>query len=288
MVLDQGMWISRQINTRLPGRAALPHQARGEPGQRASFHGIATMSRIGFEEHEILDLMTFERNAQRIVFRCGDQPFFFVNTHLHYPPEARRERVEQLERLLVWLDRDHARSADGDPRRLQRVRGPGGRERPEEAVKLMKSRYRSAVRGRARAGAGEDVDDAGEHVRRFAARDARLHLRVAGVEGGGCGAGVRQAGAARPEDVSVGPPGVVREARAVAGPAMMERHPIDRHPLRSLHRHRRAQPARVVVGPQRRQPGLRHRRPGRDRDAARARRARAASRTSTARSPSPS
>ena len=46
------------------------------------------MSRIGFEEHEILDLMTFERVAQRMGFHCGDQPFCLVNTHLHFPPEA--------------------------------------------------------------------------------------------------------------------------------------------------------------------------------------------------------
>ena len=118
MVLDQGMWISKQVNTRLPG---VPHyriKHAVNPGQRASFHGIATMSRIGFEEHEIVDLMTHERNAQRFVFKCGGpgpqgQPFFFINTHLHWPPDAKRDRVEQLERLLAYLDRD--------PRRLPTV-----------------------------------------------------------------------------------------------------------------------------------------------------------------------
>ena len=145
MVLDQGMWISKQINTRLPG---VPHyriKHAVNPGQRAFFHGIATLSRIGFEEHEIVDLMTYERNAQRFVFQCGSQPFFLVNTHLHFPPEAKQDRVAQLERLLAFLDRD--------PRRLpivivgdfnayaEQADGSG----PEEAVTLMKSRFRSAV-----------------------------------------------------------------------------------------------------------------------------------------------
>jgi len=139
LVLDQGMWISRQINKRLPG---VPHyriKHAANPGQRASFHSIATLARIDVQAHEILDLMTFERVAQRMVFDCGGRPFVFVNTHLHHPPEARQERVEQCERLLAWLDRD--------------VRGipwviagdfNAYAEPPEPAVLLMKSRFRSA------------------------------------------------------------------------------------------------------------------------------------------------
>ena len=139
MVLDQGMWISKQINTRLPGQPHYRIKHAVNPGQRAFFHGIATMSRIGFEEHEIVDLMTHERNAQRFVFRCGDRPFFLINTHLHWPPEATQDRVDELEYLLAWHDRD-ARgyplvvlgdfNAYADP--------------PEPATQLMKARFRSA------------------------------------------------------------------------------------------------------------------------------------------------
>ncbi len=139
MVLDQGMWISRQINQRLPG---VPHyriKHAVNPDQRASFHGIATMARIPFQEHEILDLLTFERIAQRMVFLCGDKPFVFINTHLHFPPEASAVRVEQLQHMLRWIERDTRGlptvilgdfNAYADP--------------PEQAVTLMKSRYRSA------------------------------------------------------------------------------------------------------------------------------------------------
>lgn len=139
MVLDQGMWISKQVNLRLPNQPHYRIKHAPNPGQRASYHGIATLSRIGFDEHEILDLMTFERNAQRMGFHCGATPFWLINTHLHFPPEATQERVEELQYLLAWLDRD--------PRRLPTVivgDFNAYADPPEEAVTLMKSRFRSA------------------------------------------------------------------------------------------------------------------------------------------------
>lgn len=141
MALDQGMWISRQINARLGGQ--VPHyriKHAVNPGVRASFHGIATLSRIGFEEHEVLDLMTFERIAQRMLLRADGREFFFVNLHLHHPVEAQVERVEQINTLLAWIDRD--------TRRLPTIIAGDFNayaEPPEPATKLMKSRFRSAV-----------------------------------------------------------------------------------------------------------------------------------------------
>jgi beta-glucosidase len=139
LVLDQGMWISRQINKRLPNQPHYRIKHATNTGQRASYHSIATLSRTEFEEHEILDLMTFERVAQRMVFRCGDRPFAFVNTHLHHPVEAQQERVRQLETLLAWLDRD-TRGLPlvivGD---FNAYAAP-----PEPAVTMMKARFRSA------------------------------------------------------------------------------------------------------------------------------------------------
>ncbi|MBF6599919.1 MAG: endonuclease/exonuclease/phosphatase family protein [Dehalococcoidia bacterium] len=140
LTLDQGMWVSRQINKR---RAERPHyriKHATNPDTRASYHAIATLSCIPFEEHEVLDLMSFERVAQRMVFRCGDRPFVFVNTHLHHPPEAQQERVEQLERLMAWLGRD----TRGLPTVIAGDFNAYA-EPPEPAVRLMKSRFRSAV-----------------------------------------------------------------------------------------------------------------------------------------------
>lgn len=139
LMLDQGMWISRQINGRMGEQPHYRIKHAANPGQRASFHGIATLARLPFEDHEILDLMTFERVAQRMTFLCGDKPFVFINTHLHHPPESQQERIEQINTMFAWLDRD-ARglptvilgdfNAYADP--------------PEPAVTLMKSRFRSA------------------------------------------------------------------------------------------------------------------------------------------------
>ncbi len=139
MVLDQGMWISKQVNARLPLQPHYRIKHAVNPGQRASFHGIATLSRLPFLEHEIVDLMAHERVAQRMVFECDGKPFVFVNTHLHHPPEAQQERVEEIKLMLAWLDRD----ARGLPTVIvgdfNAYAVP-----PEPAVELMKSRYRSA------------------------------------------------------------------------------------------------------------------------------------------------
>jgi endonuclease/exonuclease/phosphatase family metal-dependent hydrolase len=137
LVLDQGMWISRQINKRLPGQPHYRIKHAANTGQRASFHSIATLAKIEFLEHEILDLMTFERVAQRMVFRAGERPFVFVNAHLHHPPEATQERVEQIELIFAWLDRD-ARALPTV------VLGDFNAYTGEPAVALMKSRFRSA------------------------------------------------------------------------------------------------------------------------------------------------
>jgi len=137
LMLDQGMWIARQLNLRLKDQSHYRIKHAASPGKRVSYHGIGTLSRLEFQEHEILDLMTFERVAQGMVFRCGQRPFVFVNTHLHHPPEAEVERVAQVEYLLSWLDRDS--------RRLPTVVAGDFNSYPhEKAVALMKSRFRSA------------------------------------------------------------------------------------------------------------------------------------------------
>jgi len=137
LVLDQGMWIARQLNLRLTVRPHYRMKHAASPGKRVSYHGIGTLSRLDCLEHEILDLMTFDRVAQRMVFGSGDRSFLFVNTHLHHPPEAEAERVEQLEYLLGWLDRD----VRGLP---TIVAGDFNSYVHEKAVALMKSRFRSA------------------------------------------------------------------------------------------------------------------------------------------------
>ncbi len=137
LMLDQGMWISRQVNQRLRERPRYRIKHAASAGKLASINGIGTLAKVECLEHEVLDLMTFDRVAQRLVCRADGQQFVFVNTHLHHPPEAEQERVQQIEYLLAWLDRD--------PRGLPTiVAGDFNAYVHEKGVALMKSLFRSA------------------------------------------------------------------------------------------------------------------------------------------------
>ena len=135
--LDQGMWISRQINKRLGDNPHYRIKHAASPGKYASVHGIGTLSRLEVVEHEVVDLMTYDRIAQRLVFEQDGARFALVNTHLHHPPEAIQERVDQIEYLLSWLDQR-------TPRLPTVVSGDFNSYTGEPGVALMKSRFRSA------------------------------------------------------------------------------------------------------------------------------------------------
>ena len=134
--IDQGMQISREINKRLPERPHYRIKQATSPGQRAAIFGIATLAKLECVEHEIVDLMTFERIAQRMVYEVEGQRLAVVNTHLHHPVEAETERTEQAEYLLAWLDKQE---------KLPTVlSGDFNSYEGEETVGLMKKRFRSA------------------------------------------------------------------------------------------------------------------------------------------------
>jgi endonuclease/exonuclease/phosphatase family metal-dependent hydrolase len=137
LMLDQGMWLARRVNAGLSDRPHYRLKHAASPGKMASLHGIGTMARIDWMEHEILDLMTFERMAQRSLFQADGSPFVLVNTHLHHPIEATAERVAQLERLTAWLD-------ERDRGLPTVVLGDFNSYVGEPAVAFMKERYRSA------------------------------------------------------------------------------------------------------------------------------------------------
>jgi endonuclease/exonuclease/phosphatase family metal-dependent hydrolase len=137
LMLDQGMWIARRVNKALEERPHYRVRHAASPGKMASLHGIGTMARIECLEHEVLDLMTFDRIAQRFVFEVNGSPFVLVNTHLHHPVEATAERLTQAERLVAWLDR-YSRSVPTV------VLGDFNSYQQEPTVAYMKSRFRSA------------------------------------------------------------------------------------------------------------------------------------------------
>ncbi len=134
--IDQGMQISREINKRLGMQPHYRIKHATTPGQRASVFSIGTIATIPCVEHEILDLMTFDRIAQRMVFEVDGKRFAFVNNHLHHPVEAEEERIVQAEYLLAWLDRHGPLPTV--------VLGDFNAYEHEKTVQIMKSRYRSA------------------------------------------------------------------------------------------------------------------------------------------------
>jgi endonuclease/exonuclease/phosphatase family metal-dependent hydrolase len=136
MMLDQGMLISRAVNRRIVERPHYRIKHATSPGQRASVFGIGTLAKVECVEHEILDLMSFDRIAQRMVYEIDGQRFALVNTHLHHPPDAPDERASQAAYLLAWLDK---------PERLPLVvLGDFNSYEGERTVAIMKSRFRSA------------------------------------------------------------------------------------------------------------------------------------------------
>jgi endonuclease/exonuclease/phosphatase family metal-dependent hydrolase len=134
--IDQGIQISREVNRRLGNQEHYRMKHAATPGVRASVFGIGTMSRIECVEHEILDLMTFERIAQRLVYQVGGSRFALVNTHLHHPVEAAEERAQQVAHLLEWIDRQEKLPLV--------VLGDFNAYEGEKTVEIMKARFRSA------------------------------------------------------------------------------------------------------------------------------------------------
>ncbi len=136
LMIDQGMEVSREVNKRLADQEHYRIKHATTPGLMASIFGIGTLARVECVEHEVLDLMSFERIAQRMVYAAGGARFALVNTHLHHPPEAADERAEQAEYILRWLDRHEALPTV--------VSGDFNSYAGERVIDVMKRRFRSA------------------------------------------------------------------------------------------------------------------------------------------------
>jgi endonuclease/exonuclease/phosphatase family metal-dependent hydrolase len=66
--------------------------------------GIAILSRLPVVGTDILYLGRQGRVAQRILVRWGEQQLVFANTHLYWSPVDDPIRLNQVRRLLTWLD----------------------------------------------------------------------------------------------------------------------------------------------------------------------------------------
>jgi endonuclease/exonuclease/phosphatase family metal-dependent hydrolase len=134
--IDQGMQIGRAVNLDVGDRPHYRIKHATSPGVRAHIFGIATLARVPFVEHQILDLMTFDRMIQRLVFEIDGQMLCVVNLHLHHPDDAGEERAEQALYLLDWLD--------GQEQMPFVVLGDFNSYGGEKTVEIMKARFRSA------------------------------------------------------------------------------------------------------------------------------------------------
>ena len=86
-------------------------------GRGSKREGIAVLSRLPVEGHEILDLRSQQRTAQLLRVRAGERPVVLINGHYHWPPGAHAARVPQVERVLdrvKGLDPETAVVACGD------------------------------------------------------------------------------------------------------------------------------------------------------------------------------
>ena len=69
-------------------------------GWGARREGIAVLSRLPVEGHEVLDLISQQRTAQLLRVRAGGRPVVLINGHYHWLPGAHAARVRQVVRVL--------------------------------------------------------------------------------------------------------------------------------------------------------------------------------------------
>ena len=139
LLTDQGTWLCREVNERRAGRDQYRIKHAAHPDKAPAAAGLGVASLLDPKSHEILDLMSFESIAQRLVFEVEGRRFAFAGTHLHYPVDASGARVRQIEYLLAWLDS----RADGLPLILTGDFNAYA-DPPEKTVQILKSRFRSA------------------------------------------------------------------------------------------------------------------------------------------------
>jgi endonuclease/exonuclease/phosphatase family metal-dependent hydrolase len=110
-------------------------------GWSRRWEGIAVLSRLPVERHEVLDLRSQQRTAQFVRVRAGGRAVVLVNGHYYWPVGAHSAQVRQLARVLdrvKALDPGTSVIACGDFNAT-----PGSR-----AIALMSQTFHSAHRVR--------------------------------------------------------------------------------------------------------------------------------------------
>jgi endonuclease/exonuclease/phosphatase family metal-dependent hydrolase len=101
---------------------------------RGDREGLAILSRLPVERHEIFELGAQSRVAQRLTIHHAGHHWMFVNTHLFWSPVDDPVRMRQVERILAWTPTHVHSIICGDFNSMPYYR----------AIKLIKHRFISA------------------------------------------------------------------------------------------------------------------------------------------------
>jgi len=102
---SNAQWLAQELNQRKDENENLYNlYLCPKTGNKGHVEGIAILCRFPVKRHEILDLLTQNRVAQLVEFRINSDTLILVNGHFLWNPGESRERVNQIELLLDWLD----------------------------------------------------------------------------------------------------------------------------------------------------------------------------------------
>jgi endonuclease/exonuclease/phosphatase family metal-dependent hydrolase len=124
---NNAAWLARQLE----GYAVL---LASKSGPHGGGEGLAILSRLPVDEHDVLPLVGQSRIALRAIISHGQQRWLVANTHLFWSPFDDRVRIRQVQNLINWLPDGLPVVICGDFNALPHYR----------AVHLVKKRFDSA------------------------------------------------------------------------------------------------------------------------------------------------
>jgi endonuclease/exonuclease/phosphatase family metal-dependent hydrolase len=140
LLIRQGRWLLKQLNSRLKGTSKRPYQLIQMRRSHPSYWtmGIGILTRMPVLYHEGLSLGYGGRVALRVnVELPSHQTLDFVCTHFHHVAEDYQARLEQAMALLGWLSGKHHVP-------LQLLAGDFNELPDGPAVQYIKQSFRSA------------------------------------------------------------------------------------------------------------------------------------------------
>ena len=136
--IRQGYWLRNQLNSRTSGAPYRLIQARKRHPVKAYFEGVGILTKLPVLATDIVSLGYEGRVAVRAnVELPTGTTLDFVSVHLHHLPQDQQARLEQVLRLVSWLN-------ERNPVPCQIVVGDFNETPQAPAILQMKAKYRSA------------------------------------------------------------------------------------------------------------------------------------------------